>query len=568
MKIKTILLLVVSSAMLGIAGIQYYWIRTALRSREATFDRNVNEAVSSVIYQMEKYEIASQLKSKLNSIGKSSSLISTIDSLNTALFRELQKLGIDSMNSDSIINITRERISIQISSNQYGEIIHNIDTNVISYQATLTNDSSGNRKLLPTSGFGEQHSLHKPGYPTDNGRDAILERMDRGDKKYNTDSLNKEIDRYLKRAYIIGDVMEDFFNINHFINVEDRIDSAKLDSLITEELKAKGITAEFEYGIFSASRKTMVLQKSGMYRDELMTKGTAFRLFPSDMFSPPEYLLVYFPKRRAYIFAEISGVFTLSMLLLIAVAAAFLFVMFNYLRQKRLTEMKNDFINNMTHEIRTPISTIGLACEAMNDPATGNVAELMSNYIEMIKEENNRLALMAEKILQTAIIDKGGLQLNKEMVDCHELAIRARDSVSLQAEQRGGFVTLDLNADNPIVYADRLHLQSVIYNLLDNALKYTQGKPLITLSTLSNSHSISIIVKDNGVGISKANQKKIFEKLYRVHTGDVHNVKGFGLGLSYVKAIVQAHDGSIYLESEEGQGSIFTIKIPLNKNGE
>jgi len=225
----------------------------------------------------------------------------------------------------------------------------------------------------------------------------------------------------------------------------------------------------------------------------------------------------------------------------------------------------------MTHEFQTPISTISLACQALSDKDIPRSNQMYNDYIQIIGDENFRLGEMAEKILQTAILEKGNLHLRAETIDVHTLIGDAIHRIAIQIEIRDGVITQSLHAKHPLINADKVHLSNVIFNLLDNANKYSPRKPQILVSTADADNGIYISITDKGMGISKANLKRIFEKLYRVPTGDVHNVKGFGLGLSYVKFIAEKHGGSINVESEQGKGSTFTLFLPYlipdqNKN--
>jgi two-component system phosphate regulon sensor histidine kinase PhoR len=226
--------------------------------------------------------------------------------------------------------------------------------------------------------------------------------------------------------------------------------------------------------------------------------------------------------------------------------------------------MKNDFVNNMTHEFKTPISTIGLACEALRDKDIQKSDGLYSTYISMIDEENKRLGTMAEQILQSAVIEKGQLTLKLETIDIHDIIEESVATKSLQANKKNGKIITNLNAIDHRFMGDRIHLTNVVLNLLDNAIKYSEDDLLIEVSSRNIPNAFELSVKDNGIGISSANQKRIFEKLYRVPTGNIHNVKGFGLGLNYVKAIVEQHSGTIHLESELKKGTTFYIRLPLN----
>jgi two-component system phosphate regulon sensor histidine kinase PhoR len=230
--------------------------------------------------------------------------------------------------------------------------------------------------------------------------------------------------------------------------------------------------------------------------------------------------------------------------------------------------MKNDFINNMTHEIKTPISTISLACEALADKDIIKSTVLYDNYINVIHEENKRLGILAERILQSASLEKGQIILTREPVDIHEIIEESINNIKLQVEKKEGEIITKLKATSHILEADKVHLTNVLFNLLDNANKYTPEHPKIEISTENSYSGILISVKDNGPGVSKSNQKKIFEKLYRIPTGNIHNVKGFGLGLSYVKTIVEQHGGKISLESELNRGTKFIVYLPVEKTEE
>lgn len=560
-RIKLIIIFVSAAALLGIAGVQYYYVRTAVDAKEATFDRNVNEAGSRVIYQIEKHEIAAQLHSKLQTYSKGAVLINLLDSLNRTLFQSLQEMGIDSMGEDSVVELTRERISFQIAMNQYGEFIKGLDSSLIYPFIDTTESDSVKRPKLFDALHNRQFFYSKKNvqYSSD------VKRSDYGNKQdfLFYDSLYTSVEQYLMRTFIIGDVMEDFFNVNHFSPIETRIDSSFIDSLIAYELELKGIGIEYEFGIYSPRRDTILLQKTGKYEKELRTKGYGFRLFPSDMFSPPEYLLIYFPKKSSFIYAEISGMFLLTLVLVTVVIFSFLFVVYSFLRQRRLSEMKTDFINNMTHEIKTPISTISLACEVLSDKQTNIPAEKQNEFIQIIAQENKRLASMTEKILQTAIIEKGHMRLKREKIDAHQIILQAIESIRLVVLQKSGHIKQNFNAKKTLIMVDAIHFENAIYNLLDNAIKYSDKPPEIVVSTKNVNGNIHISIRDNGIGIAKKEQKRIFDRLYRVPTGNIHNVKGFGLGLNYVKTIVEGHEGEIYVNSEPRVGSEFIIKIPL-----
>jgi len=354
-------------------------------------------------------------------------------------------------------------------------------------------------------------------------------------------------------------------------NIEEKVSKGLIDTLLKQEFASRGITIAYEFGVYSPDRNKIVLEKTGKYHDELLFKGFSFPLFSGSGISTRDFLLIYFPQQSKYNLQSLWVMMFLSLMLVLTIIAAFSYSVFTIIRQRKLSELKNDFINNMTHEFKTPISTISLACQALSDKDISRTNEMYIDYIQIIGDENHRLGEMAEKILQTAILEKGNLHLRPETIDMHELISDAIHKIAIQIEIRDGVVNETLNAKNPELKGDKVHLSNVIYNLLDNANKYSPRKPQIMVSTADGEGGLFISVNDKGMGISKANQKRIFEKLYRVPTGDVHNVKGFGLGLSYVKFIVEKHGGSIQVESEPGKGSTFTFFLPYvipdqNKN--
>jgi len=338
---------------------------------------------------------------------------------------------------------------------------------------------------------------------------------------------------------------------------------AQIDSIIQSELHHNNIYAHYRFNIFEQKGSYFLFHDPDINENKYLEKAYAFP-FVSNNQSRHLYLMVYFPKERAYLLKEMSLMLFLSIIIILAVIYLFSYSITTIIKQSKLSDLKNDFINNMTHEFKTPISTISLACQALSDDDMEKSPELYESYISIIQDENQRLGSMAEKILQTAIIDKGKLKLNTTLLNVHELIQEVVHSNEMMIQQRGGKILTDLQARHFIVNADRLHLTNLLYNLIDNANKYTFENPEIVVSTKNDGDCLSISVKDNGIGISKANQKKIFDKLYRVPTGNVHNVKGFGLGLSYVKAVVEKHNGSIGLISQVGKGSDFYIKIPLD----
>jgi two-component system phosphate regulon sensor histidine kinase PhoR len=358
---------------------------------------------------------------------------------------------------------------------------------------------------------------------------------------------------------------EGMLNFNRHLLYERFITETQLDSLILLELNLRGIDTRFEFGIYNPERDIFLLEKDPGLRKSLIDKGSAARLFVSDIFTSPEYLLLYFPHEKQFLLTELWGMLLISIILIIVIVYSFTYTITTIFRQKKLSEMKNDFINNMTHEFKTPISTISLACEALSDRDVLRSPGFTESYINIILEENKRLATMAEKILQTAVIEKGQLKMKRERIDLHEVITDVIKNIRIQVEIKDGVIRKQCRATNPVLIGDKVHLTNLVYNLLDNANKYSPRKPVITVRTENTSNGIQLTIEDRGIGISKGEQKKIFDKLYRVPTGNIQDVRGFGLGLSYVKAIVEEHHGKIGLDSEINRGTTFRVFLPFSE---
>ncbi len=538
--------ILVCLVLVGLVGVQIYWIKNALAVKRTNFERNIVETATIVVNKLEKLEVADQINKQLNTNQKGQDLFTTIDSINYLYLKELEKRSGENK-PENLFGISSEKIQIQYSERKNGKTVKHYDTTIVS--------RSGHGTYTPEQPlYSEKKTIGKiPNQPSDS-------------VKYNSKSRMKTLMQ--KKNTLVKEVFNELFNFKHVQPIEERVDPKILDSLLTAELRNKGIETPFEFGIFSSVRNRMVYQKTGDYTNELLKKSLGFILFPNDMPISPDYLMIYFPNEKRYLFTKIAGMLSISIILIITIIILFSYAISTIIKQKKLSEMKNDFINNMTHEFKTPISTISLACQALNDPDIKKIDGLPDNYIHIINEENNRLGGMAEKILQTAIIEKGKINLKRELIDVHEIIRDVIKNMGLQIESRGGSIITDFQANLSQIKADKVHVTNLINNLLDNANKYTHETPEIVVATENFPDGILISIKDNGIGISKANQKKIFEHLYRVSTGNIHDVKGFGLGLTYVKAIIEKHGGSISVESELKKGSKFKVFLPFDNNSE
>jgi two-component system phosphate regulon sensor histidine kinase PhoR len=275
------------------------------------------------------------------------------------------------------------------------------------------------------------------------------------------------------------------------------------------------------------------------------------------------FLTIEFPDEENYLLSTMWATLSISAIIILALVLAFFYTINTIKQQKKYTEIKNDFISNMTHEFKTPIATVALASEMLSDETIVKTPEKMQRFAKMIREENKRLGVLVENILQTAVLDKGDFKLQRIAFDLHEVILSAVEKFYLQVEQKNGKLHTALKATNHTIWADKVHITNIVVNLLDNALKYSKEIPDIIIGTENVSNGILLSVKDHGIGIRKEDVKKIFDQFYRVSTGNVHNIKGFGLGLSYVYAIVKKHDGQISVDSELGKGSTFNVYLPF-----
>ncbi len=374
--------------------------------------------------------------------------------------------------------------------------------------------------------------------------------------------LNQSFERQImNKANHINDLMIKMFASNFFDDISLRLNPFIIDSLLARNLTIQDIDTVFTFNIIDKFHEPVEFMFQSPHQDpSLMLSDHNTVLFPNDIVSGGHQLLISFPKENIYVWRTMSGTLIGSLLLVIIVVLAFYFAVSTIFKQKQLSEIKNDFISNMTHELKTPISTISLACEAAKDPDVGANEEVVRSYITMIDQENKRLGTLVENVLQTALIDKGKLKLNLQEISIENLVREIVHTFQIRFKDKMGRIELQ-KVDSVNWQVDKVHFGNVLYNLLDNALKYCDKAPIAKVSLLNESNGFSLTVEDNGIGISKDNQKRIFEKLYRVPTGDVHNVKGFGLGLSYANAIVGLHNGTIEIESEEGMGSTFKIQL-------
>lgn len=494
---------IVSLTFLALIAIQLYWIKNDHVLKVEQFELRVNEALNNTAKKLEKVIYADKISKKVK-----------------------RTQGISDGNKVKIYSI--------LSTDSNG-----VSTNLYSQKEFLRTDTSIKYNKEIPSDLRNVDTVKA----IENVRDELIK----------------------QKTEMINDIYDELEVINVYKNYKPKINKEVLDSLLHKELRNQGIVMKYYYKVSSHHPGSMKTNNLSEAEAEVDSMGMGFKinLTPNNIYIQPQYLTVHFPDQQKYILKSMWTMLLVVGIVIITLIFSFYYFIATILRQKKLSTIKNDFISNMTHEFKTPISTISLATEMLADDSVTKTPEKQMRFLKMIKDENKRLSVLVESILQTAILDKGEFKLKLNDLDLHEIINTAINNTHLLIEQRNGKLHTSLNASNVKLKADRVHLTNIVFNLIDNAVKYTQGNPEISISTENELEGIAIYVKDNGIGISKENQKKIFDKFYRVPTGNVHNVKGFGLGLSYVQAVVQKHGGEISVHSELGKGSTFRVYLPF-----
>ncbi len=370
------------------------------------------------------------------------------------------------------------------------------------------------------------------------------------------DSINNK-----KNKDVLGFIFQSpVLSFSNYIPTSRVMSNYQLKEIIKYELNKKHIKQTFEFCIANEARLPIMFSTG--YKTEFMEANNNYQTFLNgENIINNEVLNVYMLEPENYFQNHLASLLIFAALFTSIILAAFMLTIKALLSQKKLSEIKSDFINNMTHEFKTPIATIQLATDAMNNEKVIHNIEQIKYYSGIIKEENRRMNKQVEKILQASQLEKDEIKLNMKKLNIHEMIERVASHTQLQIEEIGAKFTIHLEAENPLIMADEVHFTNIIYNLVDNAIKYSKENPEITISTKNASGNILISVKDNGIGMDKDTQNNVYEKFFRAHTGNLHNVKGFGLGLTYVKNIVDSHKAKITLESELGKGSKFTVII-------
>jgi two-component system phosphate regulon sensor histidine kinase PhoR len=518
-KLFILLIVFMSICLLGIIFVQVYWIKNSFQNKEDQFTYNVRQSLITISKDLQNKELDYyfRLYSEIaDSIGKP----------DTSTFREIVYTNTDNLTSETFI---------------YSSGLLEEDFKLSSNILDVSVDSINFRKYTSR----KFSTIIKPGID---------------DNSFNTEST--EVTTRTLDDLSNYQLRETFKDIARQTPIHKRVDRQDLAALIKHHLESRDLNLDFEFAVFSRGLSTKVAS-DGFTFEQNSPDIYSVPLFVDENRSYKYELLISFSKKQKYVFSSVLSMGVLTLFLTAIIILAYYSAIKQLIRQRQISEIKTDFINNMTHEFKTPIATINLALDAMKNPLISENKETMERYLKMIREENKRMHAQVEHVLRISKLEKKDLNIKKERHKLHDLVEDAMTHVQLLVEDRGGYIKTHFNAQKSSILANESHFTNVIVNILDNAIKYSTDSPKIDIYTENVKNSIVLKIQDQGSGMSKIAQKKIFEKFYREHTGNIHNVKGHGLGLSYVKRMIDDHQGQVFVESEKGKGSTFIIKLQL-----
>lgn len=538
-------------AMGSLVALQWYWIRNAITVKKEQFERNVKTALMETVRKIEQEEVlyvahqrlANQEQNKLfavptNKINDEALRKKILEHdivlnsiYNETFFREFNKKV---ENLGEKVPGNKEKVSEYINEKlkQENENLKKFIKNNDDLEKKFTEINEMNRWMDSTGLYNKSHTLFSS-------------------KEVYSSGINLDLVKGIIHDLMLGER-----------SIAERMGTVMLDTLLRNELNNMGIQVPFQYAVEDKGLIVLASPSKKINNDSYK-----IRLFPADSFQNNQFLHVSFPQKDNYIFKNLLWVFAISTLLILLVGGIFYYSANSLISERRLAKVKNDFINNMTHELKTPVSSISLALEVIQDKEVVKTEEKTSRYLSIIKEENQRLALQIEKVLQMAKLEENQIRLVFESVNINEVIREVLKNMEVHLEHKLLQLNLYLEAKDAIVTADKVHLTNVFYNLLDNALKYSKDHLTLEIRTSNpTKNEVTIQIIDDGIGVDSTEIDRVFEKFYRVPTGDLHDVKGFGLGLSYVKNMVRLHKGTVQLKSKLNVGSTFTITLPIEKS--
>ncbi len=517
-KLFLLLVILMSLSLIGIIFVQGYWIKSTVDDKEEQFSYNAKQVLINVSKELQNQE----LENFWFEFQQADSVTGAFNEANMSKY-------FDSDKSDY------ER-SQDVLSDGYVE-----EDNKVSSDFLVSGRDSSQLASIMNRGINNMFNQDEDAGERLSKEEKIEQLM--GMSEYQRNMLRSYISEYTEK-----------------IPIHKRLSEAKISELMQRELQNYNLNTDFEYGVYSNSLATKV-KSDNFSPDNPATYSVP--LFVDAVGNSNYQLLVNFTGKKKVVLSSVTLMAALSIMFTLIIVIAYSSALSQLIKQRQISQIKTDFINNMTHEFKTPIATINLALDAIKNPKIINDTEKVNRYLQMIRDENKRMNAQVENVLQISKLDKNELDLKKERLHLHDIVEEAINHVELIVEDRNGYIKTHFGALKSSVLANEDHLTNVVVNLLDNAIKYSTDIPKIDIYTENVRNYIVMKVRDQGSGMTRSVQKKIFEKFYREHTGDIHNVKGHGLGLAYAKRILDDHHGTITVESEKGKGSIFIIKLPL-----
>ncbi|MAN29129.1 HAMP domain-containing sensor histidine kinase [Mesonia sp.] len=515
-KLFLILILLMSLSLIGIIFVQGYWIKNSVETNEEQFSFNAKQVLINVSEQLERQELD---KYYVQYATLADSTMPT-----TARLSELFQIKQSELTNETFY-----------FSNSLLQEDYKLSSNFL----TEEKDSIDFKKLISS-------------------KVTRIVRNDQFDstKKLSAEERFERISRLEENEKLL--LLEAIKEKAAELPIYKRVDSSIIKDLIEAQLMARDINSDYEYAIYSGGLATKI--KSEKFKKD--SPGTyGIPIFESKKTNYELY--INFIDKKKEVLSSIALMALLSIIFTLIIIIAYSSALSQLIKQRQISQIKTDFINNMTHEFKTPIATINLALDSVKNPKISGDPDKVKRYMGMIRDENRRMHAQVENVLRMSKLEKNELNIKKERLDLHELVEEAINHIELIVDDRHGYVQTHFGALQSSVLASESHFTSVIVNILDNAVKYSPGKPKIDIYTENVKNYIILKIRDQGKGMSKSVQKKVFEKFYREHTGDIHDVKGHGLGLAYVKQIVMDHHGQVMVERDKGKGSTFIIKLPL-----
>ena len=612
MKKKSIGLIIglMGFALLGVMSMQLYFLRQSYQTQSDLFDRSVNDALNNVVSKLAKQDAINFLNKKAQVFDKmqDKKAASTHRTFVTAVETKYTKISFNQPVKRKLtarerrLNLLRDSLKKVILSNQLDEEFYNMAQSGelnLHFRYEEYTDEFGNihqrmtdPKIVrgPANPAFKRKSMKLHKYDTllvdymdpQYGKQVIpVVQIDpywqREQERKKSERRFKEVKKMLEedsiqnlqkstQSNVIANLADEYQKSNE--PLKKRLNPFWIDSLLRFELHNKGIFLDFNYSVSTFNNDSLLYSNASYVND---TKGNIIpanvyqvSIFSKEVINDPGRIKISFPKKNSLILAKMTASMATSGALLLVLIVCFGYTIFSILRQKKISEMKMDFINNMTHEFKTPVSTIMIASEALKDQEIIEDKGRVARLANIIFEENQRLGNHIERVLNIARIEKNEFRLDIKQLDVNEMVTTVLDSMSLKLQKYQVIANLNLDAQKPMIEADELHFSNVLYNLIDNAIKYSPEVPEITISTFNKNDEVVIRVADKGIGMNRDQQTRIFEQFYRIPTGNLHDVKGFGLGLSYVNTIVKKLNGTISVKSEKEKGSEFELKFHIS----